>query len=199
MAERKKLHRITQRAQTFDVNKIIASGVIENELDHERAMVADRKLRLMAKEDPKFRSVRTSLRNLIIAYEKRHWKNVQVITKEKIRESDLAELVAEREQLFLARRKELVRDRLKKLNMTQQDLGEVLDHGSKSYMSELINGISPFSMKDLTIISLVLKIDMNHLVPTFLPTTDRRRIITVIKKQNNPKLKFDEKDLVMVY
>ena len=114
MAERKKLHRITQRAQTFDVNKIIASGVIENELDHERAMVADRKLRLMAKEDPKFRSVRTSLRNLIIAYEKRHWKNVQVITKEKIRESDLAELVAEREQLFLARRKELVRDRLKK-------------------------------------------------------------------------------------
>jgi hypothetical protein len=197
MVERKRIHIVNRQAEAFDVNKVIKAGALKNEADYERAMIADRKLRLMAREDAKYKAIRSSLRRIIAAYEKKHWKDEKAITKEKVRESDLAELSAERERQFLLKRKELIRERLKKYNMTQQQLGEVLDHPGKSYVSELINGISPFSNKDLSIISRLLKIDMNHLVSTFIPLNDCRRIITVIKKQNNPKLKIEAKDLVL--
>lgn len=42
----------------FDIEKIIKDGKINNELDLERAQIADRKLRLLAKEDSSFVSVR---------------------------------------------------------------------------------------------------------------------------------------------
>jgi len=42
-------------------------------LDFERAMIADRKLRVLAKENPKFKSVRKKLRDLIEQYENKNW------------------------------------------------------------------------------------------------------------------------------
>ena len=48
---------------------------------------------------------------------------------------------------------------LKELNLTQQDLGTILSHG-KTYISELVNGISPFVMRDLIIIHKVLDINL---------------------------------------
>lgn len=99
--------------------------------------------------------------------------------------------------MFIKRRKELIRKKLKTLNLTQQDFGKILGHNNKSYISELINGVSPFSLKDLIVINRLLKIDLADLVPTFLAQTDRMKIRTTIKKLDNPKLKLSKNDLAL--
>lgn len=58
----------------FDISEIIERGEITNELDFERALIADRKLRVLSKEDPKFKSVRKKLRNLIEQYKNKNWR-----------------------------------------------------------------------------------------------------------------------------
>jgi len=181
----------------FDISQLIETGKIQNELDFERALIADRKLRVLSKENPKFKSVRKKLRDLIEHYENENWSTDSKISDKKLHESDVAELIAEKERLFIQRRKELIRKKLKNLNLTQQDFGKVLGHQSKSYMSELINGVSPFSLKDLIVINRILKIDLTDLVPTFLPQSDRIKIRTTIKKLDNPKLKLSKDDLAI--
>jgi len=179
----------------FDISELIENGKILNELDFERAMIADRKLRVLSKENPKYKSIRKKLRDLIEQYENQNWSADANISDKKIRESDIAELIAEKERLFIQRRKELIRKKIKDLNLTQQDFGKILGHQSKSYTSELINGVSPFSLKDLIVINRILKIDLTDLVPTFLPQSDRAKIRTTIKKLDNPKLKLSNNDL----
>lgn len=181
----------------FDISELIKNGEILNELDFERAMIADRKLRVLAKENPKFKSVRKKLRDLIELYENKNWSTDSNISDKKLRESYAAELIAEKERLFIQRRKEIIRKKLKNLNLTQQDFGKVLGHQSKSYMSELINGVSPFSLKDLIVINRILKIDLTDLVPTFLPHSDRVKIRITIKKLDNPKLNLIKDDLAL--
>ncbi|SIS47351.1 Helix-turn-helix [Zobellia uliginosa] len=181
----------------FDISQLIKTGKIQNELDFERALIADRKLRVLSKENPKFKSIRKKLRDLIEQYENENWSAESKISDKKLGESDVAELIAEKERLFIQRRKELIRKKLKNLNLTQQDFGKVLGHQSKSYMSELINGVSPFSLKDLIVINRILKIDLTDLVPTFLPQSDRVKIRATIKKLDNPKLKLSEDDLAI--
>ena len=80
--------------------------------------------------------------------------------------------------------------------MTQQDLGVLLGH-KKSYMSELINGVSQFSLKDLVIIHKVLKIELQKLVPTYLQTDTREKVMKSIQKLNKPKLNIRRKDLIV--
>lgn len=182
----------------FDILQLIEIGKIQNELDFERALIADRKLRVLSKENPKFKSVRKKLRDLIEQYENQNWSPESKISDKKIRESDIAESIAEKERLFIQRRKELIRIKLKGLNLTQQDFGKILGHQSKSYMSELMNGVSPFSLKDLIVINRVLKIDLTDLVPTFLPQSERVKIRATIKKLDNPKLKLSKEDLAII-
>jgi antitoxin component HigA of HigAB toxin-antitoxin module len=181
----------------FDISELIKTGKIQNELDFERALIADRKLRVLSKENPKFKSDRKKLRDLIEQYENENWSAESKISNKKLRESDFAELIAEKERLFIQRRKELIKKKLKNLNLTQQDFGKVLGHQSKSYMSELINGVCPFSLKDLIVINRILKINLTDLVPTFLPQSDRVKIRTTIKKLDNPKLKLNKDDLAI--
>jgi len=64
-------------------------------------------------------------------------------------------------------------------------------------MSELMNGINPFSLRDLIIINRLLKIDLTDLVPTFLPQTDRIKIKSSIEKLENPKLKLSQDDFAL--
>lgn len=178
----------------FDIAELIENGKILNELDFERALIADRKLRVLSKGNPKLNSYRKKLRDLIEQYENENWSSNSEITEDKIRESDVSALIAEKERLFIQRRKELIRKKLKNLNLTQQDFGNVLGHQSKSYMSELMNGVSPFSLKDLIVIHQILKIDLTDLIPTFLPQSDRKKIRQTIKKLDNPNLTLPEDD-----
>ena len=177
----------------LDISKLLEFGKIQNELDFERALIADRKLRVLSKEDSKYKVIRKKLRDLIEDYENKNWSSSSRITDKKIRESDLAELIAEKERQFIQNRKELIRKKLKNLNLTQQNLGAVLGHRSKSYMSELMNGVSPFSKVHcqfspvylcsqikpkvkimafpIIIVGITVLIFWSHLRPAIAPTT----------------------------
>jgi transcriptional regulator with XRE-family HTH domain len=178
----------------LEISNLIESGDIQNELDFERALIADRKLRVLSKEHSEYKNLRKKLRSLIEQYESKNWSADSEISQKKLRESDSAELIAEKERLFVKRRKELLRQNLKSLNLTQQDFGKILGHQSKSYISELMNGLSPFSLKDLVVINRLFKIELTDLVPTFLAPSDRLKITNTIEKLKNPKLELTKKD-----
>lgn len=179
----------------FDVKELLDKGQIESELEFERAFIAERKLKSLSKQNSKYKSIRKKLRDLIEAYENENWSNSASISSSKIRENDIAELIAEKERQFIAKRKELIKKKLKSYDLTQQQLGEILGHHSKSYMSELINGVRPFSLKDLIIINRIFKIKLSDLIPTVLSHSDRLKIKASISKLNNDKLKFSKEDL----
>jgi len=182
----------------MDLLKLLELGKIQNELEFERALIADRKLRVLLKEDPKYKATRKKLRNLIEDYEKRNWSAESNISHKKVQGNDAAELIAEKERQFIQYRKLIIRKKLKHLNLSQQDLGAILGHKSKSYMSELINGLSPFSIKDLIVINRLLKINLTDLIPTFLAESDLVKIRTSIQKLDNPKLKLSKDDISMI-
>lgn len=181
----------------FDIKTLLEIGKINNELDFERALIADRKLRVLSKDNPKYKTLRNKLKNLIEVYENENWSSSSRVSEKKLRESDVAELIAEKERLFINKRKELIKIKLKQLNLKQQDFGIILGHSSKSYISELMNGINPFSLKDLIIINRLLKIDLTNLVPTFLPQAERVKIKSSIEKLENPKLKLSQNDFAL--
>lgn len=84
----------------FDIDKIIDIGAITNELDYDRALIADRRLRLLAKENNHFKKLRSTLRDLIEDYENREWSNLENIDDHKIKESEKSRKAAELEMLF---------------------------------------------------------------------------------------------------
>ena len=177
--------------------KIIQKGSISNELELEQALIIERKLRLLAKENPELAESRTQLRAIIKEYEKANWSSDSIISNKKIKESDVAELIAEEERKFLANRKEIIKAKLTELGINQQDLGLILGH-SKSYISELINGINPFTLKDLIIIHKLFGIKLEDLIPTIIPQKESEKIKSSILKINKPKLKLGKEDLVFV-
>lgn len=84
----------------FNIEKIIKKGTITNELDYDRALIADRKLRLLIKENPHYKTMRSKLRDLIEKYESAEWSDVDKIDEKKLVESDKSEQIAEQERLF---------------------------------------------------------------------------------------------------
>lgn len=179
----------------FDIEQIVEKGIITNELDYDRALIADRKLRLLAKENPYFKNLRSNLRDIIEKYEKSEWSDVNKIDDKKLSESEKSEHIAELERLFLEKRKLAIRKKLKELDLTQENLGSILGHKSKTHMSELMNGIKPFTLKDLIIINRLLKIEIAVLIPVFLSSEEQSRIKEAVIKLDKPKMKISSKDL----
>ena len=171
----------------FEIKEVHNIERLENEYDLEKASLLERKLRLMINENPDLKPIRKKLRNLIREYEDRAWSDFDKITDSQIEESDKAEKIVNYEQRFIQKRKEAIRKKLKEFDMTQQDLGVILGH-PKSYMSELINGVSQFTLKDLVIIHRILGIKLNTLIPTFLQSETRNKVRESIIKLNKPKL-----------
>lgn len=174
-----------------DIEKI---KKLENEYDLQKASLLERKLRLMIDENPELKPIRKKLRDLIKNYEDREWSDFENISDTKIEESDKAEEIINSEQRFINKRKETIRKKLKKYDMTQQDLGVILEH-PKSYMSELINGVSQFTLKDLVIIHRILGISLSILIPTYLQSETRDKVRQSITKLNKPKLELRKKEL----
>ena len=182
----------------FNIDNILDKGFIANELDYERALIADRKMRLLAKENPHYVSLRSKLRDCIEKYEQQEWNSIDQISDNKLVESDNAEQIAEQEQLFIETRKMKIKKRLKELELTQANLAFLLGHKSKTHMSELINGIKPFTLKDLIIINRLLKIEIVALVPVFLSREDQLKVKDAILLLNKPNLKLSNKDFAIV-
>jgi len=169
------------------LKKLLKKGEITNELDFQRATIMDRKLRLLVQEFPDLAVERNQLRSLLVNYENTHWVN-ENITDQKVKDSDRAAELAEKEWQFFEARKIAIRSKLKEVGLSQKGLGEILNHTSATYVSELINGINPFTLNDLVVIHTVLNIDLNILIPTILTQQVRNRVINAITKLNNPKL-----------
>ncbi len=179
----------------INIKEIESIKSLENEYDLEKASLLERKLRLMTGENLDLKPIRKKLRDLIKEYEDRKWSDFDKITDSQLLESDKAEEIVNYEQIFINKRKNSIRKKLNEYDMTQQDLGFVLGH-PKSYMSELINGVSQFTLKDLVIIHRVLGINLNVLVPTFLQSETRDKVRESIKKLNKPKLGLRKTELV---
>ena len=163
---------------------------LDNEYDLQKALLLDRKLRLMVKEDVSLKPIHDRLFRLIQDYEEKNWRKSEDISETQFDEAEIAEQIVEIEQKFIAQRREVIRKKLKNYDMTQTDLGVLLGH-KKSYMSELMNGVSQFSMKDLVIIHRVLRIDLAKLIPTYLQHTTREQVKRSIAQLNKPKLNLN--------
>lgn len=194
MVAKKWLHRIMKTH--FDIEAIVEKGIITNELDYDRALIADRKLRLLAKESIHFKNLRTKLREIIEKYEASEWSDVDKIDDQKLAESAKSERIAELERQFLENRKQAIRKKLKELDLTQENLASLLGHKSKTHMSELMNGIKPFTLKDLVIINRLLKIDIAVLIPVFLSKEDQVKVQEAVMKLDKPKVKLTSDDFV---
>lgn len=197
MVKTERVYKVNAMKTHFDIEKLVENDRLNNELDYERAMIADRKLRLMADENPHWKKLRSKLRLLIVDYENREWNDVSLISEEKLQESEKAVKIAEFERRFIAERKDIIRNKLKALQLTQENLGLILGHKSKTHMSELMNGIKPFTLRDLVIIGRLLKIEMNVLIPKFLSPDDAVRIKAAVESLHNPQVKLSSEDLVM--
>jgi plasmid maintenance system antidote protein VapI len=179
----------------LDIKDIVKIEKLENEYDLQKASLLERKVRLMIKENPDLKQTRNKLRDLIKNYEDKEWSDLKNISDLKIEESDKAEEIISSEQKFINKRKEAIRKKLKEFDMTQQDLGVILEH-PKSYMSELINGVSQFTLKDLVIIHRILGIKLNTLIPTYLQSETSEKVKESISKLNKPKLGLRKTELV---
>ena len=168
------------------LKKILKKGNLTSELEFEQASIIDRKLRLLVKEFPELDEERKQLRALIKNYEDQNWI-ARKITDQQIEESDAAVQMAENEHTFLANRKNLIKAKLKEIGLTQKDLGFILGHTSATYISELINGINPFTLNDLIVIHSILNIGLENLIPTMLPKQVQVRISDALLKTKNPK------------
>ena len=173
---------------------ILKQGKILNELELERALVIDRKLRLLLKEHPELSQKRKELRTIIKNYEDFKWNSKSEISEAQIKESDAAEYNAEQERRFIEKRKKAIKTQLLKHKLTQEKLGKILGH-SKSYTSELVNGINPFSLKDLVIIHRLFHIKLEVLIPTILSQNDMKKIQSSIRKLNRNELKLGKHNM----
>ena len=195
MVKKKRSHRIMKTH--FDIEKIVEKGIITNELDYDRALIADRKLRLLAKESLHFKNLRTKLRNIIERYEISEWSDIDKIDDNKLSESAKSEHIAELERLFIETRKQAIRKKLKELDLTQENLALILGHKSKTHMSELMNGIKPFTLKNLIIINRLLKINIALLIPVFLSKEDQVKVKEAVIKLDKPKVRLTRDDFVL--
>jgi plasmid maintenance system antidote protein VapI len=167
---------------------------LENEYDLQKASILERKLRLMAEENPELKPTRKKLRNLIKEYEDINWADFEKITDSQVEESDTAEEIVQKEEVFIRKRKAVIRKKLKEFDLRQQELGVLLGH-PKSYMSELMNGVSQFTLKDLVIIHRIFDISLKTLVPTYLQSETKEKVRESINKLNKPKLKLRKTEM----
>ncbi len=181
--------------EIVDIKEVMSLERLDNEYDLHKASLLERKLRLMIAENPDLKPIRKKLRDLIKDYEDRHWTDLDSITDSQVEYSEKAESIVYYEQKFIQNRKESIKKKLKEFDMTQQDLGFLLGH-PKSYMSELINGVSQFTLKDLIITHRILGINLSTLIPTSLQSDTRDKLTESIKKLNKPKLRLRKTILV---
>lgn len=176
------------------LKRILKEGNLTSELEFERASVIDRKLRLLIKEYPELQEDRKQLRALLKSYEDKNWIAKET-TDQQVEESELAIKIAEEELVFIENRTNRIKLRLKEVGLTQKDLGFILGHTSATYMSELINGINPFTLNDLIVIHSILNIELENLIQTRIPKQVQVRISSLLSKDKNLMLKSKVKSL----
>jgi antitoxin component HigA of HigAB toxin-antitoxin module len=179
--------------ENLDIDNILQIVELSDELEFEKASTLLLKLRWMIKEDESLRPIREHLRFLIRNYENKHWSNVESVTDEQISNNSKAELFVSAENTFIYERKELIKSKLKAYGLLQSDLAKILGHRD-NYMSELINGVRPFSKDDIIIIHRLLKIKLDSLISPFVKEDVAQHVRATLQTLNKAKVKFSKID-----
>ena len=177
----------------LSIHNIQKVTLLTSELEYERATSIYLKTRVLAKEDKSYQSIREHLRCLIKKYEQDNWTDENSITDNQIKESDFAESLVQAENEFYYKRKILIKEKLEVYGLNQNDLAKILGH-QKGYMSELINGLRPFSKEDIVVINRLLKIKLDNLIPTFIKQDKAIHIKQTLNSLSNSKIKLSKKD-----
>lgn len=188
---------ITEKLSKMDrleIDNILKINELNNEVEFEKATYIQGKLRWMAKEDNSLEPIRQHLLALIEKYESKHWENEAEITEEQIEESDNAEKLITAENIFIQKRKELIKSKLKENEISQKDLAKILGH-RPNYMSELMNGIRPLSRDDIVVIHRLFGIDFKDLIPPFLKKDVTNHIKMTLREMKNKRVKLKMNDL----
>jgi plasmid maintenance system antidote protein VapI len=177
----------------FSIQNIQKITSLTSELEFEKASSLFLRLRVLVKEDKSYESARNHLRDLIKDYEKNNWADENALTDNQIKESDLAEALVQAENEFYQKRTDLIKLKLKEAGLNQNDLAKILGH-RKGYMSELINGLRPFSKEDLIVINRLFKIKFEDLIPAFIKQERASHIKKILESLSNSKIKLTKKD-----
>jgi len=175
--------------ERLEIENILSLDRLNSELEYEKAISIYGRLRWLVKEDNSLKPVKQYLKKLIKQYEETHWNDETTISAEQIRENDIAEKVVNSENEFIQKRKELIRGKLRENGITQKDLAKILGH-RPNYMSELINGVRPFSRDDLIVLHRLFGLDLNELVPPFLKTEVTKHIKQTLNELKNRRTKI---------
>jgi antitoxin component HigA of HigAB toxin-antitoxin module len=188
---------MAKKEQLFEmsVRQMVGNGRLKTELDFERAVLAERFLQLLIEDQPELEPLRKEVRSMIMDYESIQWSK-DVVSEAQIAESDLAEAQADTEFRFFISRRELILSKLKSHDLRQNDLANILAH-SKSYTSELLNGIRAFSTKDLIVVHKLLDIKLEDLFFTEIPLEVKERIKSTLDKIPERKNKLQPQTLEM--
>ncbi len=181
----------------LEIDNILKIDELNSELEFEQATAIQGKMRWMVEEDSSLEPICQHLSELIERFENKHWGNEAEITDEQIRESDLAEKIVNAEIYFIQKRKELIKEKLKENEITQKDLGKILGH-RPNYMSELINGVRPFSRDDIVVIHRLFDIEFKDMIPPFLKKEVTNHIKLTLGELDNKKVSLKYKDLEAV-
>lgn len=192
MVEKPKFDLIMEKFSIQNIKKI---NSLDSELEVEKATDLFLKLRVLAKENESYSVLRKHLSKLIKDYEDKNWSNIENITTQQIEKSDIAEHIVQAENKFYSKRKEIIRAKLKESGLNQTDLAKILGH-SKGYVSELINGIRPFSKDDLIILNRLFKIELEKLIPTFIKEEKVIHIRKTLKSIPKNKIRLSEKIVI---
>jgi len=177
----------------FSIQNIQKLESLKSELEFEKATSIFLKLRVLVKDDESYISIRKHLRDLIKSYEQKNWADENSITDNQIKESDLAETLIQAENEFYQKRKELIIEKLKFVGLNQNDLAKILGH-RKGYMSELINGLRPFSKEDIVVINRLFRIKLEYLIPPYIKQDRVLHIKKTLNSLSNSKIKLNKKD-----
>ncbi|WP_163382250.1 helix-turn-helix domain-containing protein [Cyclobacterium sp. SYSU L10401] len=177
----------------FSIQNIQKITSLTSELEYEKASSLFLQLRVLVKNNKLYEPIRNHLRDLIKNYEKDNWSDEDRLSKDQIKESDLAETLVEAENMFSQKRKELIKMKLKEAGLNQNDLAKILGH-RKGYMSELINGLRPFSKDDLVVINRLFKIKFEDLIPAFINQERASYINKTLASLSKNKIRLKERD-----
>ena len=175
------------------INNILKLTELRSELEHEKASSLYLKLRILENEDSSYNQIRGHLKILIMKYEHTHWSDDSKISDEQVKENDLAEILVRAENEFNQKRKERIKNELVKAGLNQSDLAKILGH-RKGYMSELINGLRPFSKEDIVIINRLLKIGFDNLFLPFIKQEKVAHIKKTLKTISKSKIRLKKND-----
>lgn len=179
----------------FDLDNILAITELKSELEVEQASSLIAKFKWMQQEDETLRSLRKHLVSLIAKYENQYWSDADEITDEQVDKSDRAEWLIEQHNLFIQKRKEIIRASLKERNLKQKDLAHILGR-SVSYLSEQLNGLRQLSYNDLKILNRFFKIPLEELFDLYMDEDMRIRVKEVIKEYPDANLELNKEDLI---